>query len=199
MFKAACKECRRLFQDRASYSRIKNSIDLFGRGIKTTSAAAMPIKVGDKLPSAVLYENDPNTKLNTQDLFGKGKHVLFGVPGAFTPGCSKTHLPGFVENSDSIKAKGVSSISCISVNDPFVMEAWGRAHGVEGKVRMLADTCAQFTKAIDLELDLSEVLGNVRSKRYSLVVTDGVVTSVNVEPDGKGLTCSLAPNLVKQL
>jgi len=158
------------------------------------------IKVGDKLPSVNLYEGNPGNKVNIAELFAAvNKGVIFAVPGAFTPGCSKTHLPGYVEKYDAIKAKGVDLIVCVSVNDPFVMEAWGEAHKATGKVRMLADTAGEFTKAIDMELDLSAALGNVRSKRYSLVVEHGVVKHVNVEPDGKGLTCSLAPEILHQI
>jgi len=158
------------------------------------------IKVGDKLPSVVLYEGAPDKKVNIAELFAHVKKgVVFGVPGAFTPGCSKSHLPGFVENFDKLKAKGVDVVACVSVNDPFVMGAWGEAHHATGKVRMLADTCAEFTKAIGMDLDLSAVLGTIRSKRFSMVVENGVITKLNVEPDGKGLTCSLAPEVLKQL
>jgi len=158
------------------------------------------IKVGDKLPSIDLYENTPANKVNIATLFANCKKgIIFAVPGAFTPGCSKTHLPGYVEKFDVMKQKGVELVVCVSVNDPFVMEAWGEAHKTTGKIRMLADTCADFTKAIGMELDLAAVLGSIRSKRYSLLVENGVVTGVFVEPDGKGLTCSLAPEILKQL
>merc|ERR1711892_1352679 len=113
-----------------------------------------------------------------------------------TPGCSKTHLPGYVAAAEDMKAKGVQEILCVSVNDPFVMEAWGKDQGAGGKVRMMADTCGDLTKALELELDLSAVLGSVRCKRFSMVVEDGKVTKLNVEPDGTGLTCSLADKIV---
>jgi len=125
--------------------------------------------------------------------------VIFGLPGAFTPGCSKSHLPGYVENFDKLKGKGVEVVACVSVNDPFVMAAWGEAHKATGKVRMLADTCAEFTKAIGLEFDATPILGNVRCKRFSMLVENGVVTKLHVEPDGRGLTCSLAPEILKDL
>jgi len=158
------------------------------------------IKVGDKLPSVVLYEGTPDAKVNIADLFSNVKKgVIFGLPGAFTPGCSKSHLPGYVENFDKIKGKGVDLVVCISVNDPFVMAAWGEANKTTGKIRMLADTCAEFTKAIGLEFDATPILGNVRSKRYSMVVENGVITKLNVEPDGRGLTCSLAPEILKMI
>ena len=120
--------------------------------------------------------------------------VLFGVPGAFTPGCSKTHLPGYVAAAADMKAKGVAELVCISVNDPFVMEAWGKAQGADGKVRMLADTTGAYTKALGLDLDLTAALGGVRCKRFSAVVENGVVSKLNVEPADAptGMTCSLA-------
>jgi len=158
------------------------------------------IKVGDKLPSIELFENTPANKVNIADLFGSVKKgVIFAVPGAFTPNCSKSHLPGYVEKFEEIKAKGVDLVVCISVNDPFVLEAWGDSHKATGKIRMLADTNCDFTKAVGMEFDLSAVLGSVRSKRYSMVVEKGVVTKLNVEPDGRGLTCSLAPDILKSL
>lgn len=169
------------------------------RNFRTSVGSLAPIKVGDKLPTAPLYEGSPTNKVNLAELFANKKGVIFAVPGAFTPGCSKTHLPGYVEKADELKSKGVELIACIAVNDPFVMEAWGRAQNADGKIRMLADTCGEFTKAVDMELDVTAVLGNKRSKRYSLVVADGVVKHVNVEPDGKGLTCSLAPEILKQV
>ncbi len=135
--------------------------------------------------------------MSTAELFAGKKVVLFGVPGAFTPGCSKTHLPGYVAAAADLKAKGVSEIVCISVNDPFVMAEWGKAHGADGKVRMLADTTAAYTKSLGLDLDLTAALGNVRCKRFSAVVDDGTVTTLNVEPADAptGMTCSLADKI----
>jgi peroxiredoxin 5 len=121
------------------------------------------------------------------------------VPGSWTPGCSKQHLPGYVANAEKIKAKGVDEIVCLSVNDPFVHSAWGTAHGADGKVRMLADTNADLTKALGVEIDLTKALGSVRSKRYSAIIEDGVFKTFNVEPDGTGLTCSLAEPILKDL
>lgn len=159
----------------------------------------MPVKVGDSLPNVTLFEGNPGNKVNMAELFAGKKGVLFAVPGAFTPGCSMTHLPGYVQNFDALKSKGAEIIACVSVNDPFVMEAWGKAHNADGKIRMLADPSGEFAKALDVELDLAAVLGNMRSQRYSMVVEDGVVKSLNLEPDGKGLTCSLAPEVLSQL
>jgi len=159
----------------------------------------MPIKVGDAIPNIELAENNPGQKHKLADLFGTKKGIIFGVPGAFTPGCSKTHLPGYIADFDKIKEKGVELIACVAVNDPFVMEAWGKEHGADGKVMMLADTCADLTKALDVELDATPILGNVRCQRFSMVVEGGKVTAFNVEPDKTGLTCTLSNEILKQI
>uniref|UniRef100_UPI00358FE490 peroxiredoxin-5, mitochondrial-like n=1 Tax=Myxine glutinosa TaxID=7769 RepID=UPI00358FE490 len=162
----------------------------------------MPIKVGERLPSIELHENSPANKVNVAHLFAGKKGVLFAVPGAFTPGCSKEHLPSFVQNADILKSKGYDVIACVAVNDAFVMGEWGKAHGVEGKIRMLADPTGTFTKAVDLELDkkdIIEALGGKRSQRYAMILEDGVVKGLHVEPDGTGLSCSLAPSLLSFL
>jgi len=164
------------------------------RNFHTTRMA--PVAVGDSLPSVDLFENTPANKVNIADLCKGKKVVIFGVPGAFTPGCSKTHLPGYVSKADEIKGKGVDEIVCLAVNDPFVMEAWGQNQNASGKVRMLADTGATLTKALELDLDLSAVLGSVRCKRFSMLVDDGKVSKLNIEPDGTGLTCSLAEAII---
>ncbi|ALC46491.1 Prx5 [Drosophila busckii] len=156
------------------------------------------VKVGDKLPSVDLFEDSPANKINSAELVNGKKVIIFGVPGAFTPGCSKTHLPGYVSTADALKAEqGVDEIVCVSVNDPFVMSAWGKEHGAGGKVRMLADPAAAFAKALDVSLDLPP-LGGVRSKRFSMVIENGEVKELNVEPDGTGLSCSLANNIGKK-
>jgi len=159
----------------------------------------MVIKVGDKLPAVTLFEGTPDGKVDLAELFAGKRGVIFGVPGAFTPGCSKTHLPGYVEKADQIKSLGIELIVCVAVNDPFVMAAWGQAHKADGKVLMLADTTAAFAKATGLSIDLSAVLGNVRCKRFSMVVDDGNVVRLDVEPDGTGMTCSLADNILQKL
>jgi 2-Cys peroxiredoxin 5 len=146
-----------------------------------------------------LQENSPDNVVSTQEVFGGKKVVLFGVPGAFTPGCSKIHLPGYVADFEKFKEKGVDELVCITVNDAFVCAAWKDAHQAEGKVRVLADSAAIFTKSLGLEVDLTTALGNVRSKRYSAYVVDGEIKNLNVEPDGTGLTCSLSPGLLPQL
>jgi len=152
----------------------------------------MAIEVGQSLPHAELHEGNPGNKLDPAELFGTGRHIIFAVPGAFTPGCSKTHLPGYVADFDKLKGKGIDSIACVAVNDAFVMDAWGEAHGANGKIRMLADPAGAYTKALGLDVDAA-VLGGLRSKRYAMVVDDGKVTHLQVEPDGFGLSCSLAP------
>ena len=155
--------------------------------------------VGETFPKGLkLYENKPDGVVNVDDLLAGKKVILFGVPGAFTPGCSKTHLPGYIADSEKFKSKGVDEIVCVSVNDPFVMAAWGEQHhAAEKGVRMLADTKAEFVKSLGLGLDLTDALGGVRSKRFSIVVDNGVIKQVNVEPenDPTGLTCSLAAKI----
>ncbi|KAG9475490.1 peroxiredoxin-5, mitochondrial [Eleutherodactylus coqui] len=163
---------------------------------------AMSLKVGDPLPDVQIYDGGPGNKTSVRDVFGNKKGVLFGVPGAFTPGCSKTHLPGYVSQADDLKSRGVEVLACISVNDPFVASEWGKVHGGEGKVRMLADPCGDFAKASGLLLDkkeLEDLFGNRRCKRFSLIVDGGKVKAINVEEDGTGLTCSLAGNITSQL
>ena len=146
----------------------------------------MSINVGDRLPDVTLYrmgEKGPEA-MTTADIFAGKKVVLFALPGAFTPTCSASHLPGFVVNADKIKAKGVDTIACLSVNDAFVMGAWGKAQNADD-ILMLADGSGDFTKAIGQELDLvSRGLG-VRSQRYAMIVDDGVVSHLAVEEGGK--------------
>jgi len=155
-----------------------------------------PIKEGATLPSHVLFENDPKTKVNVKDLFAGKKGILFGVPGAFTPGCSKTHLPGYINQAPELKKLGYDTIVCVSVNDPFVCQAWASQHKAEGRVKVLADPQAQFTKALGLDKDMTAALGGVRSSRYAMIIDDNIVKKVLVEPDGAGLTCSLSENVI---
>lgn len=147
----------------------------------------MTIKVGDKIPSVtinVMTEDGPDA-VTTDDFFGGKTVAIFGVPGAFTPTCSAKHLPGFISNADTIKSKGVDAIACISVNDPFVMGAWGKDQGAGDKVTMLADGSAKFTKATGLELDLTERGLGVRCQRFSMVVENGTVKSLHIDEAGK--------------
>ncbi len=146
----------------------------------------MTIKVGDRIPSVTLAHMtaDGPAAVETDEIFSGKKVVLFALPGAYTPTCSAQHVPGFVNNADAIKAKGVDTIACLSVNDAFVMGAWGKDQGVGDTVLMLADGSAAFTKAMGLELDLESRGFGLRSQRYAMIVDDGVVTALNVEDGG---------------
>jgi peroxiredoxin len=161
----------------------------------------MAIKVGDRLPLQLklkeMTENGPRD-VSLEEVFRGKKVVVFAVPGAFTPTCSAKHLPGFIEKADAIKAKGVDEIVCIAVNDPFVMGAWAKASGAAGKVRLLADGNAEFTKAVGLELDASAFGMGLRSQRYAMIVADGVVQELLVEP-GPGLSVSGAESVLAKL
>jgi len=160
----------------------------------------MTIKVGDKLPSAILMEIKGGTPqpVKTDDLFQGKKVAVFALPGAFTPTCSAKHLPGFVQHAADLKAKGVDEIACISVNDAFVMGAWGDQQNAGGKVRMLADGNGDFTRALGLELDATKFGMGKRSQRYSMVVDGGVVKQLNVEEPG-AFAVSSAEHMLKQV
>ena len=147
----------------------------------------MTIKVGDKMPSGQLMTmgSDGPTPLSTDDLFNGKKVVLFSVPGAFTPTCSAKHLPGYVDNAAGIRGKGVDSIACLAVNDVFVMSAWGKSANVGSDVIMLADGNGDYTKSLGLELDASGFGMGTRGQRFSLIVDNGTVTNVNIEPPGE--------------
>jgi peroxiredoxin len=147
----------------------------------------MAIKVGDKLPSATLKVAgaDGIKDVSTDELFKGRKVVLFAVPGAFTPTCSAKHLPGFVQNADAIRAKGVDAIVCLAVNDAFVMGAWGKDQKVGDKVVMAADGNAEWTRALGLELDGTRFGMGTRAQRFAMVVQDGVVRALHVEAPGK--------------
>ena len=147
----------------------------------------MTIKVGDRLPEATLTTMGPDgpQAKTTGEIFGGKTVALFAVPGAFTPTCSARHLPGFKDHAADLKAKGVDLIACVSVNDVFVMDAWGKAQNVGEDVLMLSDGNGEFTKAVGLELDGSKFGMGSRSQRYSLVAKDGVVTQLNVESGGE--------------
>lgn len=147
----------------------------------------MTIKVGDKVPSVTLQQMQENgvTNVNSDDLFKGKKVVLFALPGAFTPTCSASHVPGYVVKADEIFARGVDSIVCLSVNDAFVMDAWGKDQNVEDRIQMIADGSAQFTRAVGLELDLTKPGMGIRSCRYAMIVNDGVVETLNIEQAGK--------------
>lgn len=146
----------------------------------------MTIKEGDRLPEATLHvmKDGRPAAVKTSDLFGGKKVVAFAVPGAFTPTCSQAHLPGYVVHADAIKAKGVDSIVCISVNDAFVMDSWGKSANAEELV-MVGDGNGEFTRAIGLEMDGSGFGLGKRSQRYAMIVEDGVVKKLAVEAPGK--------------
>ena len=160
----------------------------------------MTIKVGDKMPKGQFMRMGASgpEPVTTDALFGGKKVVLFSVPGAFTPTCSAKHLPGFVSNVDQLKAKGVDTIACMAVNDVFVMKAWGESAKATGKVEMLADGNGEYARAIGLELDASKFGMGQRSKRFSVIVDDGVVKSLNIEPPGE-FGVSSAETALKQL
>ena len=145
----------------------------------------MTIKAGDKIPSATLMEmrDGKPTPVKTDEFFAGKKVALFALPGAFTPTCSAKHVPGFVQNYDALKAKGVDDILCLSVNDAFVMSAWGKERQAD-KIMMLADGNADFVKAVGLELDRVKEGMGIRSQRYAMVVDDGVVKTLSVEAPG---------------
>jgi glutaredoxin/glutathione-dependent peroxiredoxin len=160
----------------------------------------MAIKVGDKLPSAILMEMKGGTPqpVKTDDFFGGKKVAVFALPGAFTPTCSAKHLPGFIQHADAIKAKGINAIACISVNDAFVMGAWGDQQGASDKVAMLADGNGDFTRALGLEMDATKFGMGKRSQRFSFVADNGVVTQLNVEEPG-AFAVSSADHMLKLL
>ena len=164
-----------------------------------TTETNMSIQAGDKVPSLTLKTMGAQgpEDISTDDIFNGKKVVLFAVPGAFTPGCSMTHLPGFVVNADKIKDKGVDTIACMAVNDAFVMGAWGEAQNAS-EILMLADGNGDFTGALGLELDASGFGMGKRSQRFAMVVEDGTVTHLNVEP-GAGIEVSSAEAIMELL
>lgn len=161
----------------------------------------MTISIGDRIPEATLKEktSDGVSDISTTEFFAGRTVVLFGVPGAFTPTCSLNHLPGFLENRDAFQARGVDEIAVVAVNDHHVMGAWAKASGGEGKIRFLADGNATFTKALGLENDLTAGGLGIRSKRFSMLVKDGVVTLLNVEEVSSKAEVSNAATLLSQL
>jgi peroxiredoxin len=166
----------------------------------------MPIKIGDRIPDATLYESTefgdacpaaPKSVSVAEAVRGK-KIVIFGLPGAYTPTCSAQHVPGYVELLPQLKAKGVDEVWCVSVNDGFVMAAWGRELKAIGKIRMLGDGSGEFAKKLGLELDLTAAGMGVRMQRFSMLVEDGVVKQLNVEQPKK-FEVSDAATMLKQL
>ena len=161
----------------------------------------MTINVGDKLPSVTLRQvtSEGPKEVTSDDFFRGRKVVLFAVPGAFTPACSQRQLPGYVDKAADIKAKGIDEIACVAVNDAAVMGAWGKNQKTEGKVTMLADGSGDFARALGLELDLSKGGLGIRSKRYSMLVENGVVKSLNVEAQPGQVDSSSAEAILRAL
>ena len=161
----------------------------------------MSIGIGDRLPEATfrVLGSDGIEKLSTSDVFDGKRVVLFAVPGAFTPTCHLKHLPGFLDNADAFKKKGVHTVACVAVNDPFVMDAWAKATGGKGKVLFLSDGNGEFTKAIGFDFDGSGIGLGTRSMRYAMLVDDGVVTVLNVEQSPGVADVSTAEKLLAKV
>ena len=162
----------------------------------------MKIKEGERLPVSEFCYLDDNNAVQTVDtstLLKGHKVIMFAVPGAFTKVCSAKHLPGYVKNFEEAKKKGVTKIICLSVNDPNVMQAWGEAHDVRGKILMLGDPFCKFTKSIGAEIDRNEKGLGIRSSRYTMLVEDGVVTRIKEESDAAMCEISAAENFLKEI
>lgn len=161
----------------------------------------MTIAIGQKLPDTRFKIDTPDgpKEVSTSDIFAGRKVVLFGVPGAFTPTCNNNHLPGYIENRDAILSRGVDEIAVVAVNDVFVMSAWARASGGEGKILFLADGGGDFAKAAGLDIDLSKGGLGLRLKRFSAIVDDGVVTALNIEDAPGMVATSGAATILEQL
>ncbi len=161
----------------------------------------MPIAKGDRIPQATVFvmgENGPEP-VKTGDVFAGRKVVLFAIPGAFTPTCQALHIPSYVANVDALKEKGVDAVVCMAVNDPFVLAAQAEATGAAGRLECLSDGNGEFTKALGLELDGSGIGLGTRSQRFAMIVNDGVVEEVFVEPDPTRMTVSSAENVLAHL
>ena len=161
----------------------------------------MKLKIKDQIPDIEIFHlagDEPQTS-KIRDILGKGKIVLFGLPGAFTSTCSKLHLPGYVVNADKIKAKGIDNIFCLSVNDPFVMNAWGEANNAGGKITMLSDPYLLFTKAIGAEVNRNSKGMGIRSNRYAMVIQNLEVVNIQVEKETKQCGLSSAEGVLDLL
>ena len=161
----------------------------------------MNLKIKDQIPDIEIFhliDGEPQT-IKIRDILGDGKVVLFGLPGAFTSTCSKIHLPGYVANADKIKSKGIEKIFCLSVNDPFVMNAWGEANNAAGKITMLSDPYLLFTKAIGAEVDRNSKGMGIRSNRYAMVIENLKVINVQVEKETKHCGLSSAEGVIDLL
>ena len=160
----------------------------------------MKLKEGDALPDAKVFIFDENPKETTiKQIVGEEKVIIFGLPGAFTPTCSTKHLPGFIRATDQLKAKDIKKVICISVNDPFVMDAWGKVHNVENKILMIGDSNAVFTKNIGAELDLNKKGLGIRSSRYTMLVEKGRVVKISEEEVAGKCESTAAENFIKEI
>jgi peroxiredoxin len=161
----------------------------------------MAIKVGEKLPAGTfgIMKSEGPGSISSDELFRGKRVVLFSVPGAFTPTCSKTHLPSFVQNASALKAKGIDTVACLAVNDVFVMDAWGKGAGADGKVLMLADGNATYTKALGLDLDASGFGMGTRGQRFALIAKDGTVEKLMMEPSAGQCTVSGGESILNSL
>ena len=161
----------------------------------------MKLKIKDQIPDIEIFhliDGEPQTS-KIRDILGNGKVVLFGLPGAFTSTCSRLHLPGYVANADKIKSKGIEKIFCLSVNDPFVMNAWGEANNAAGKITMLSDPYLLFTKAIGAEVDRNSKGMGIRSNRYAMVIENLEVINIQVEKETKQCALSSAEGVLEIL
>ena len=161
----------------------------------------MKLKIKDQIPDIEIFhliDGEPQTS-KIRDILGNGKVILFGLPGAFTSTCSKLHLPGYVGNADKIKLKGIEKIFCLSVNDPFVMNAWGEANNAGGKITMLSDPYLLFTKAIGAEVDRNSKGMGIRSNRYAMVIQNLEVIDIQVEKETKQCGLSSAEGVIDLL
>ena len=161
----------------------------------------MKLKIKDQIPDIEIFhliDGEPQT-IKIRDILGTGKVILFGLPGAFTSTCSKLHLPGYVTNADKIKGKGIDNIFCLSVNDPFVMNAWGEANNAAGKITMLSDPYLLFTKAIGAEVDRNSKGMGIRSNRYAMVIKNLEVVNIQVEKETKQCGLSSAEGVLDLL
>ena len=161
----------------------------------------MKLKVNDQIPDTVVYhlvDGEPQT-IKLKEVLGIGKIILFGLPGAFTSTCSKLHLPGFVANADKLKSKGIKKIFCLSVNDPYVMNAWGEVNNTGNKIKMLSDPYLLFTKAIGAEVDRNSKGMGIRSNRYAMIIENLEVVSIQVEKETKQCGLSSAVSILDSL
>ena len=160
----------------------------------------MKVKKGDRVPDAKVFILDKNPKeVFIKEIIGEDKVILFGLPGAYTPTCSTKHLPGFIKATEELKKKSIKKVICISVNDPFVMDAWGKVHNVEDKILMVGDSMGNFTKSIGAELDLNSRGLGIRSSRYTMLVEKGSILKVSEEEAAGKCEYTAAENFLKEI